>query len=617
MISNKIVTIIKENQFNKGWTIFSPVSFEIERNWAFKKVELSNIIKAITFSTMVNLVLSEACLPLRIINELEWTNKYTKINLIAKNKKVVDRYKNLSFNSCKIDETVNVNYIGIKGKVNGFYLLGNDLCEVDESIENFYFNNTKDNGKYLFLEKAKSIIICNSGRHRDFNDFLSLANKYGIFCYYVISDKYFDREAYDYAKNNKIDLFVSDYVDDVVLVVKKDNSIFKMSTFDNELVFFYPIDRVNRYIGELYKNLFIKDIIEVDNIPSNVYSCFNGKNEKLNITDTYVIKKDVNINEMSDFISETFDKSIIEKHNDYSNKARRTQYLFTLTPPLFNSSYLESSIYNPIHKLYSEWMNINKIKFDRVVKDYHEFMNEDSKLIPFISYSHRFSNKLEQMITNCSYSGYYHSLNEAIHIFEEYQNYLFNDFSFMFNAVSLESSSLKFNKFDTEIERYKKTIKEKETLVFAGIDVLENKRRIEMLNKKIKDLLVLKNKFESSSVSRLDKEASSFALYCKNLVKDISSTTIDSDSIEKIVSANEKSKLTKLYNFATNYLKQINDYLIKSINCLKNMKGIRIPEEYPVFEKEKQRYIVLNDLSEYESSKAIREEFFLKCLARR
>lgn len=394
MINNKIVTIIKENQFNKGWTIFSPASFEVDRNWTFKKVELSNVIKAITFSTVVNLVLSETCLPLRIINELEWSNKYTKINLIAKNKKVVERYKNLSFNSCKIDETVNVNYIGIKGKINGFYLLDNDLCEVDGSIENFYFNEAKDSDKYLFLEKAKSIIICNSGRHRDFNDFISLANKYGILCYYVINDKYFDREAYDYGKNNKIDIFVSDYVDDVVLVVMKDNSIFKMSTLNDELVFFYPIDKVSRYIGKLYKNLFIKDIIEVDNIPSNVYSCFNGKNEKLNITDTYVIKKDVNINEMSDFISETFDKSIIEKHNDYSNKARRTLYLFTLIPPLFNSSYLESSIYNPIHKLYSEWMNINKIKFDRVVKDYHEFMNEDSKLIPFISYSHRFSNKL-------------------------------------------------------------------------------------------------------------------------------------------------------------------------------------------------------------------------------
>ena len=109
MISNKLVTIVKDNQFDKGWTLFSPTSFEIERNWAFKKADLSSVVKLITFSTQVNLILCETCLPSRVINELEWSNKYIKINIIAKSKEVVDRYKRFSFNSCKIDETVNIN----------------------------------------------------------------------------------------------------------------------------------------------------------------------------------------------------------------------------------------------------------------------------------------------------------------------------------------------------------------------------------------------------------------------------------------------------------------------------------------------------------------------------
>ena len=158
MISNKLVTIVKDNQFDKGWTLFSPASFEIERNWQFKKVDLSSVVKLITFSTEVNLLLSETCLPSRVISELEWSNKYIKINIIAKSKEIVDRYKNLTFNSCKIDESLNINYIGITGKNNGYFLLGNDLCEIDESVEKIYFNSTKATNKYSSLEKAKMII---------------------------------------------------------------------------------------------------------------------------------------------------------------------------------------------------------------------------------------------------------------------------------------------------------------------------------------------------------------------------------------------------------------------------------------------------------------------------
>ena len=64
--------------------------------------------------------------------------------------------------------------------------------------------------------------------------------------------------------------------------------------------------------------------------------------------------------------------------------------------------------------------------------------------------------------------------------FEEYQNGLFDDCAFMLNEVNSESSGSKFDKFDAEIEGYRKTIKEKEVLVFMGTDVLSNKRRIEI-----------------------------------------------------------------------------------------------------------------------------------------
>lgn len=617
MISNKLVTIVKDNQFDKGWTLFSPTSFEIERNWQFTKVDLSSVVKLITFSNVVNLLLSETCLPSRVISELEWSNKYIKINIIAKSKEILDRYKNLTFSSCKIDESLNINYIGITGKNNGYFMLGNDLCEIDESVEKIYFNSAKVRDKYSSLEKAKMIIVCNGGKHQDFTNLLSISTKYGLKCRYVIRDKYFDRAAYDFAKNNGIELFVSNDVEDVVLVINKDDSINRISTLNDGYIVLYPIDRISIFVGSLYKNLFLKDTIEVDKIPADVYSCFDGKNEKLNIVDAVMVKKDVAISEMSDFVDEIFDKSITENHNNYSNRGKTTKYLFTLVPPLFDSSYVESSLYVPTHKLQEEWAALNKIRFDRVVRDYREFMNKDSKLISFIDYSKKFTDKLEEMVKNCSYRGYYSEIEKAIGIYEDYQKTIFADCSFMFNEINSESSGTKFDKFDAEIEGYRKTIKEKEALVLMGTDVLSNKRRIEILNKKIEDLLLLKKKFEGSAASRSSKEADSFINYCKKLVDGISISSDDSDSIGKIVNTNEGSKLLKLNSFVSNYLKQINDYLVKCVICLKNLKDVHIPEEYPVFEKNSQKYIAIKELTEYEATKGLCQEFSLKCLARR
>ncbi len=618
MISNKLVTIVKENQFDKGWTIFSPASFEIERNWQFKKVDLSNVVKLITFSTQVNLILSDACLPSRLISELEWSNKYIKINIVAKSKDIVERYKNISFNSYKIDESLNINYIGITGKNNGYFMLGADLCEIDESIENIYFNPKKKSEKSSSLEKAKMLILCNSGKHIDFNNVISLAEKYGAKCRYVICSRYFDRAAYDFAKDNSIELFISNYVDNVVLVINADNSISRISVLNDGYIVLYPIERISNYVGDLYKNLFLKDTIGVDKIPSGVYSCFNGKNEQLNIVDAVTIKKDVAINEMSDFVKESFDKSITEKHNEYSNKGRMTQYLFTLIPPLFDSSYKESTIYAPIHEFSSEWLALNKIKFDRIVRDYREFMNKDSKLISFIEFSKEFTGQLEKMVNKCFYKGYYSKIEEAIDIFQQYQSNLLDDCLFMFDEVNSESSGTKFDKFDVEIEGYRKTIAEKEALVFVGTDVLSNKRRIEILNKKINDLLALKEKFEVSASSRSDKEAESFINYCKKLINEVTKSSLDDgDSIGKIVNTSEKSKSIKLNNFVSKYLKEISDYVFNCLSCLQKMKEVNIPEEYPVYEKDGQKYIVIDDLSEFDATKSLREKFSLKCLARR
>jgi hypothetical protein len=53
------------------------------------------------------------------------------------------------------------------------------------------------------------------------------------------------------------------------------------------------------------------------------------------------------------------------------------------------------------------------------------------------------------------------------------------------------------------------------------------------------------------------------------------------------------------------------------VPLVEQLLAIEIPEDYQVFEKEGQRYIVIDELKEYEETKTIREKFNLLCLTRR
>ena len=68
----------------------------------------------------------------------------------------------------------------------------------------------------------------------------------------------------------------------------------------------------------------------------------------------------------------------------------------------------------------------------------------------------------------------------------------------MLNSINEESSGTKFDKFDNEIAGYEQTIKEKNELIKKDIEVLSNKRRVEILTRKINNLLELKKHFEKA-----------------------------------------------------------------------------------------------------------------------
>ncbi len=56
-----------------------------------------------------------------------------------------------------IDEKINLNYIGVVGKQNGYYLIDEGYKEIDDSIEKVYFHKENLKNDYSFLNNVSKI----------------------------------------------------------------------------------------------------------------------------------------------------------------------------------------------------------------------------------------------------------------------------------------------------------------------------------------------------------------------------------------------------------------------------------------------------------------------------
>lgn len=616
MIENKKIIITKENTFDKGWTLFHPFDLNINRNRLFKETMISDVIRLITHSNEVNLILSDSCLSSRIVNEIEWANKYIKLNIIAKDDSIINNYRKFSFNSKKVDSSIDFSYIGIIGKENGHFMISDGYTEIDDSLYKVYFQNKNLKGDYSFLNNASKLIIIDCDGKKDYSMVISAASQNKIPCYYAVNTRYFNNRIFNYSKENKIELLVSEYTQNGIIVVNRDNTLSCVTMTNNGFYLSYPIENISLFLGMEYKSGYYKDSIETDKLKGEIYSCYNGRIEKLNIIDKKIIPLNVDVELMSDFVSETFDSSIVEKHNDYSAEAKKVEYQFNLIPPLFDSKYVESNIYDGIHELHSKWNNQQTLKIKRIKDDYNTFIDEDYGLIDFLLETEKFTKEFDERVEKCDYKNYYCWIKSVSDQFNKNRTSLLDICKNMFNSINEESSGTKFDKFDNEIAGYEQTIKEKNALIQKGIDVLSNKRRVEILTKKINDLLELKKHFESNSSSRNDKNLNAFIKRCEELL-DGKHRVFNDDSIGNIVKPKEETKLAKLEAFVDNYLLSIRKYDDECLSTIDKLSNESIPEDYAVYDKKGQRYIIINDLQEYETTKHICDKFKLRCITRR
>lgn len=616
MIENKKIIITKENTFDKGWTLFHPFDLNINRNRLFKETMISDVIRLITHSNEVNLILSDSCLSSRIVNEIEWANKYIKLNIIAKDDSIINNYRKFSFNSKKVDSSIDFSYIGIIGKENGHFMISDGYTEIDDSLYKVYFQNKNLKGDYSFLNNASKLIIIDCDGKKDYSMVISAASQNKIPCYYAVNTRYFNNRIFNYSKENKIELLVSEYTQNGIIVVNRDNTLSCVTMTNNGFYLSYPIENISSFLGMEYKSGYYKDSIETDKLKGEIYSCYNGRIEKLNIIDKKIVPLNVDVELMSDFVSETFNSSIVEKHNDYSAEAKKVEYQFNLIPPLFDSKYVESNIYDGIHELHSKWNNQQTLKIKRIKDDYNTFIDEDYGLIDFLLETEKFTKEFDERVEKCDYKNYYCWIKSVSDQFNKNRTSLLDICKNMFNSINEESSGTKFDKFDNEIAGYEQTIKEKNALIQKGIDVLSNKRRVEILTKKINDLLELKKHFESNSSSRNDKNLNAFIKRCEELL-DGKHRVFNDDSIGNIVKPKEETKLAKLEAFVDNYLLSIRKYDDECLSTIDKLSNESIPEDYAVYDKKGQRYIIINDLQEYETTKHICDKFKLRCITRR
>lgn len=616
MIENKKIIITKENTFDKGWTLFHPFDLNINRNRLFKETMISDVIRLITHSNEVNLILSDSCLSSRIVNEIEWANKYIKLNIIAKDDSIINNYRKFSFNSKKVYSSIDFSYIGIIGKENGHFMISDGYTEIDDSLYKVYFQNKNLKGDYSFLNNASKLIIIDCDGKKDYSMVISAASQNKIPCYYAVNTRYFNNRIFNYSKENKIELLVSEYTQNGIIVVNRDNTLSCVTMTNNGFYLSYPIENISSFLGMEYKSGYYKDSIETDKLKGEIYSCYNGRIEKLNIIDKKIVPLNVDVELMSDFVSETFDSSIVEKHNDYSAEAKKVEYQFNLIPPLFDSKYVESNIYDGIHELHSKWNNQQTLKIKRIKDDYNTFIDEDYGLIDFLLETEKFTKEFDERVEKCDYKNYYCWIKSVSDQFNKNRTSLLDICKNMFNSINEESSGTKFDKFDNEIAGYEQTIKEKNALIQKGIDVLSNKRRVEILTKKINDLLELKKHFESNSSSRNDKNLNAFIKRCEELL-DGKHRVFNDDSIGNIVKPKEETKLAKLEAFVDNYLLSIRKYDDECLSTIDKLSNESIPEDYAVYDKKGQRYIIINDLQEYETTKHICDKFKLRCITRR
>ena len=618
MIKNKLITITKENQFDMGWTIFTPYQLPFYKNPRYKSLLVTDIVRAITRSDKVYIVLSEECLASAIIKELEWVNKYTTIELIAKTEQITQRYSSIKFSRVKINPDITFNYLSIIGAISLSVMIDNGYTETNTLVKEVYFDGHSATNNFSFLSDLEEVMFVGDCFDNEYAELYNECLRQGKKTYRVINKRKYNKEIFDKFNGTKTLLLLSDFARSGILGFTRGGEIRKIFKAKEGLFFVSAIERVDENIGELYACVWQGQERTLQDIEGkkSIYAWWDKEIFPFAIKDKIVVERTIDISLMSDFISETFDKSETDKHNQYSAIAKNVEYQFTLVPPLKDDTYKLSCIYEPILSLAKEIKKVYKIDFVKAIEEIKNFSEQEGLSYVFAEINDWYK-WFVKAVNDYTLKGFYSKNEQLLNLLKDTQKRLLSYCEQMFSEINTENSDTKFDKFDDEIAGYKRQVEEKKALIEQGIEVLKNTSRVKTLEKKISDLLGLKKRFEGTSSNRDSKELQAFLQKCNDVIAGRYKAVTSEESIGQVLEKTEKTKMMMLNSFVVKYLYVFNAFMEKAVSIVEKLLEIEIPEDYQVFEKDEQRYIVINELKEYEETKTIREKFNLLCLARR
>ena len=601
-----------------GWTIFTPYQLPFYKNPRYKPLLVTDIVRAITRSDKVYIVLSEECLASAIIKELEWVSKYAAIELISKTEKIAERYSSVSFSSIKINPDINFNYLSIKGALPLSVMIDNDYTETSNLLKEIYFDENRAANNFSFLSDLETVMFIGDCFDNEYEDLYKDCLTKGKTTYRIIDKKRYSKDTFDRFNGTKTLLLLSDFARDGIIGFTRDGEIKKIFKAADGLFLVSSIERVDENVGELYVCVWQgkeRTLQEIEGRKS-IYAWWNKEIRPFVIKDKIVVERTVDIPLMPDFISETFDKSETEEHNKYSAIAKNVEYQFTLVPPLKDDTYKLSCIYEPILALNKEIKKVYKIDFVNAIDEIREFSEQDGLSFVFAEINDWYK-WFVKAVGEYSYRRYYFKNSQFLNLMKDTQLRLLSYCEQIFSEINTENSDTKFDKFDDEIAGYQRQVVEKKALIEQGIDILKNTSRVKTLEKKISDLLGLKKRFEGTSSNRDSKELQAFLQKCNDVISGRYKAITSEESIGHVLEKTETTKMMMLNSFVVKYLYVFNEFIGKIVLLVEQLLSIEIPEDYQVFEKEGLRYIVINELKEYSDTKTIREKFNLLCLTRR
>lgn len=608
MIKDKVVTIKRDCRFERGWQVVEPFDVHVERKGQHENVFVDDLVRAITFATEIYLILTEPCLPSKVVEEIRWVNKYAKVHFAAKTEEVLSRY-NFQCSKKIVDATISINYIAIDGRVVIAALIDEDILRTTNELGSAYFENSVDRSN--MLNNLKTVIAANIDLPEEIENAIKGSEKQ---VYQLVHFSRFNAETVLQFYKEKKTLLCGNTRWTGIFGIDNCGQGYKLLRCGK-----YYFGTVNDNILAIMNDVYIskpqENELVGDDIPDEMMLADKTGVRQIELRDVMRVNRSVRAKTMEEFLRASFDASEVNDCSQYCEKAKHVEFVFTLKPPVLPDDAEESRIYDTCKAAMKEWGSISKGIFSEAINYLRSLGVNSDELSRLVHEGALFEQKMITAISGAQYADYYILINAIKQVEERYLRDEEGIYVAMFKESAAIEEKERYSKFDQEIGGYNRTIQEKERLIAEGIEVLKNRRRIESLQQKIKELQGTKEKFIKRGES--NKKEEEFRKLCRHRIAGKNETTeVKQGSLRNIID-NGGDRQASMEEFAVKYIAGIHECMHKLLKAIYKLESIDIPTKYTLYDSKEGRYIVIDREEDFLETRDIQRKFNAVCVVRR